>query len=298
MVPSPLALLEAWGDFSDICYKRIVKFLEVQITIWWGTYNRVPWGFYSQRHSHWADHPTILEFQFRISCPCSGCCPGDAGTSCICVSLQLWWQHLSVSPFLRAKNCWFFSVFSFSLVSMKWWLSSSFHVELESGQFFVGKYFSLINACKSVPLTLSITRTDPSGPAGGPCSLCPLLFIDSDHSHSLTLPYNLQASSAFCITWNILSHPWASPCECTKVPNFQGSKLSFREVMAPQSYPNSKWSSGVQARHYTSPAACFPGGATVPPVWCVCGGAHSCQQPAKQAWEQGFWSCFWEARVK
>ena len=105
------------GFFSDIFYKRIVKFLEVHLTIWWGTYNRVPWGFHSQCHSHWANHPTIHEFQLRISCPCAGCCPGDSGTSCICASLQLWWQHLPVSPILRAKkNCWFFSVFTFHLL--------------------------------------------------------------------------------------------------------------------------------------------------------------------------------------
>ena len=146
-------------------------------------------------------------------------------------------SFLCVFPSYRFRKSWFFSVFSFSLVSMKWWLPSSFHVELESGQFFVGKYFSLINACKSIPLTLGITRTDLSGPAGRPCSLCRLLFTDSDHFHSLALPHNLQASSALCITWNILSHPWVSPSECTKVPNFQGSKLSFREVTGSSKLP-------------------------------------------------------------
>lgn len=56
-----------------------------------------------------------------------------------CQSFPFWEQQFALCLLLfyglekKKKNCWFFSLFSFSLVRTEWWLSSSFHVKLETG---------------------------------------------------------------------------------------------------------------------------------------------------------------------
>ena len=47
-----------------------------------------------------------------------------------------------------------------------------------------------------------------------------------------------------------------------RFPTSRGANWTSERSQAPQSYLDSKRSSGVHARCYTSPAACFPGGAT------------------------------------
>ena len=84
-----------------------------------------------------------LEFGFYIlalvsaAVPALSLCSSDELWLCICLSLQSWRQQFILWPTSLPKySWWFFSLFSFLLVRIKWWLSSSLHSEQETFDFF------------------------------------------------------------------------------------------------------------------------------------------------------------------
>lgn len=83
MVPFPLPLLKAQGDFSCINSQNLVKLLEVKLTkVWWPPYDRVPLEFFSLRLVH-TEPAAMHQLQFRFSYPGAG----SHGDFC---SVKLW----------------------------------------------------------------------------------------------------------------------------------------------------------------------------------------------------------------
>lgn len=90
-----------------------------------------------------SEPPAIGQWQVRFSCLVTGSHRGSASVSALVSwgSLYLpispsWRQWFAVCPYLSygsKKSYWSFSLFSFLLVRMEWWLASSLHAEWETG---------------------------------------------------------------------------------------------------------------------------------------------------------------------
>lgn len=63
MAPSPLPLPEAWGHFPDSHCGNMVEFLEVNLTVLWGSPVTGSPGVLTLRHIH-PEPPTVHQFMF------------------------------------------------------------------------------------------------------------------------------------------------------------------------------------------------------------------------------------------
>lgn len=120
--------------FSDLPCENQVELLEVKLTKMWGPpHELVPLEFLSLGFVH-TQSPVIYQSQFRFSYPCNGShgrfyswvSVPLSGVS-LCPPLQFR-PHLSDGP----KTCWFFSLSSFVLVIIAWWLLSLLHARPEN----------------------------------------------------------------------------------------------------------------------------------------------------------------------
>lgn len=139
--PSPAGSTRAL--FSNMNCENLVELLETNLTILWGPPKLgLPGLFSSLSCPHWASSHRSATGQVFLPCH------WFPQRFCLCLSALVSWGslYLPISPSWRQwfalcpylsygskKSYWSFSLFSFLLVRMEWWLASSLHAERETG---------------------------------------------------------------------------------------------------------------------------------------------------------------------